>query len=187
MEWRKFPIKEAEHLFEISEYGDIKKVSRKSIAARCPYTKERLMKAQPQWKKGYMRLKCRIDKKKRQFFIHRLVALAFIEKVEGKPHVNHLDGNKKNNHYSNLEWCTPQENNEHGVRIGLLKRGKKPPKPYIKRGYANCVRYKPVIDLNTGIFWTTNEVAAQMDVTIKFIHRMLSEERKPNTSQYRYA
>jgi hypothetical protein len=55
-------------------------------------------------------------------FIHRIVAIAFVPKVEGKPHVNHRDGVKANNHYTNLEWCTPQENNEHGVKMGLLKR-----------------------------------------------------------------
>jgi len=51
--------------------------------------------------------------------IHRLVAEAFIPKVEGKDYVNHIDGDKDNNDVSNLEWCTVYENNLHARKTGL--------------------------------------------------------------------
>jgi len=57
--------------------------------------------------------------KRKNRFIHRLLAQAFIENPENKAHVNHIDGNKQNNSLKNLEWCTPQENAAHAVRIGL--------------------------------------------------------------------
>lgn len=45
--------------------------------------------------------------------IHRLVAKYFIDNLYNKDTVNHIDGNKLNNHYTNLEWLTRKENIQH--------------------------------------------------------------------------
>lgn len=50
--------------------------------------------------------------------VHRLVALYFVN-GDTSLIVNHIDGNKENNHYKNLEWVTHSENNKHAYRLGL--------------------------------------------------------------------
>jgi len=64
-------------------------------------------------KDGYfMAILCKLGTKK-TVKVHRLVADAFLEKVECKNIVNHIDSNKSNNFFLNLEWTSSLENSCH--------------------------------------------------------------------------
>lgn len=81
---------------------------------------------------GYMRVDLRKGKEKQSLLVHRIVAEAFIPNPENKKCVNHIDGNKNNNSFSNLEWCSHSENMKHAVAHNLNKhpelRGEKHPR-----------------------------------------------------------
>lgn len=53
-----------------------------------------------------------------KFLVHRIVGLVFIDNVDNKPQINHLDANRKNNSVNNLEWTTQSENMKHCFSIG---------------------------------------------------------------------
>lgn len=65
---------------------------------------------------GYQRIGLCKDSKQRWFYVHRLVANAFIENKANLPQLNHIDENKLNNAVSNLEWCTSEYNINYGHR-----------------------------------------------------------------------
>jgi hypothetical protein len=68
--------------------------------------------------KGYMCVKIRTNNISKTQFVHRLVALAWIQNPEGKKQVNHINGEKSDNRVENLEWCTAQENIRHAIETG---------------------------------------------------------------------
>lgn len=74
---------------------------------------------------GYCCIKLRdVSGNIHNFTIHRLVALHFISNEENKKEVNHIDGNKENNHVNNLKWVTSSENKQHALGSGLKKYNK---------------------------------------------------------------
>lgn len=61
------------------------------------------------------------DGKQTVQYVHRLVAQAFVPNPEGKPCVNHVDGNTRNNRADNLQWVTYAENTRHAIETGLFR------------------------------------------------------------------
>lgn len=62
----------------------------------------------------------RVTIHRKHYNIHRLVAKYFVDNPNNRSFVNHIDGDKKNNVFTNLEWVTPKENTNHALRTGLM-------------------------------------------------------------------
>lgn len=62
---------------------------------------------------GYLQVSLCDKGKVKQLYIHRLVAITFIDNPRSHPQVNHINGIKTDNNTSNLEWVTPSQNMLH--------------------------------------------------------------------------
>ena len=103
MKWQ--PIKEYDGLYLISDSGIV-------FSARTG------KQIQPQInKKGYVRVELNLNGIEKKYYVHRLVAEAFIPNPDNLPCVNHKDENPRNNNADNLEWCTHEYNSNYGTCI----------------------------------------------------------------------
>jgi hypothetical protein len=69
----------------------------------------------------------RVEIQKVKYYVHRLVAMAWIPNPNNYPCVGHKDNNPFNNRVSNLYWCTQYQNMQQMVRDGRSKRGSNNP------------------------------------------------------------
>lgn len=75
--------------------------------------------SQTQNPNGYMKVHLKMNGKEEQLLVHRVVALHFLPNPYEHPQVNHMDGDKTNNHVENLEWMSREQNIQHSLEIGL--------------------------------------------------------------------
>lgn len=100
------PIPNYEGIYEVSNTGRV--VSLKNGKRRDISGASR--------RDGYRVLKLRNFGSDGDFYLHRILATAFIDNPNKLPYVNHIDGNPSNNIISNLEWVSARENVSHGFK-----------------------------------------------------------------------
>ena len=116
------PVKGFEDEYMINKDGIVKSISRtrlNSIGRK--YTIKETTMTQFIDRAGYSTVKLTRNKKYGTHYIHRLLALTFIENPNNHPVVNHINGNKLDNSLENLEWTTRSQNHLHALKLGLCK------------------------------------------------------------------
>ena len=170
-QWR--DIKGYEGLYQVSNMGRVKSLSRIRKCGSNKYIqKERIMKQQDRYN-GYKKVQLYKDDYV-SFYVHRLVAEKFIPNPENKPQVNHKDSNISNNNLNNLEWVTISENSIHGYVYG----NHKPPmlnKKHSPQSLIKMSEKKKGIRAHNAAF--TNIEATEI------IKRRLNKEKKRNVYQ----
>ncbi len=156
--------------YEVSSAGLVRSVERK-----VPYVKGvRTLKSKTLNgrinNRGYREVRLSKNGNTYTKLVHILTATAFVPNPESKPEVNHLDGDKLNNHYSNFEWTTHSENVLHAYRIGLIVK-----------------KSTPVIDICTGKRFPSVKKAAEFNnINYSTCKNQLSGKRK-NPTCLRYS
>lgn len=122
IEWRDVPGYEG--LYQVSEFGDVKALAKTVPHGRSkmrPYP-ERVMNLRKN-NFGYLSIELSKNGEQKNLKVHRLVAMAFVPNSDPKRliHIDHLDMDKTNNHYSNLEWVTQEENSHRAKAKGAYQ------------------------------------------------------------------
>ncbi|WP_316571335.1 NUMOD4 domain-containing protein [Neobacillus sp. YIM B06451] len=109
------PIPNYEGIYEVSNFGNVKRLSGDVIRRDGYINKVNEKVLSPSWDDGYKVVSLYKKGQGKRIYVHVLVARAFIPNPEGKPYVNHIDGNRGNANEENLEWVTQSENIKHSV------------------------------------------------------------------------
>ena len=156
------PVVGYEGLYEVSDFGAVRCVTTKG----CYQGKMRREWVSPQ---GYLRIGLSKDGKNRGLFVHRLIAEAFIPRVDGKDEIDHINTDKLDNRLENLRWCTHSENQNNPISAKRRKESiwkyRHSEKGMRDTKHANdCaakVLSKPVICVETGIVYPSAKEAAR--------------------------
>ena len=142
-----------EGIYQISNMGRVKSYP-KWIGWY--FADERLIKAHDNGKRYLYTDLYNYEGKRKRYYIHRLVAQAFIPNPNNYPVINHKDNDAHNNKLDNLEWCTQEYNcnyGDHNLKLSIARKWK-----YTGKDSFNA---KSVICLTTGKVFDTVKEAAQ--------------------------
>ena len=169
-------VEEFENLYEISNFGRLRNKPRmvNSLIWNRGFrvTTSKIKPTQDNGK-GYKQYYVQINKKRYIQYAHRLVAKYFISNPDEKTEVNHIDGNKANNHVSNLEWSTLQENREHASRNNLIRKGESSYQAKLSEN--NVLAIRRLFRINPKL--NKCQIAKKLNVRDATIHKIIKNER----------
>ena len=151
------PIEGYDNYF-ISNFGNVKNNKTNRIMKQCNH------------RKGYKVINFSKNGIIKQFRVHRLVALAFLENLDNKPNVDHIDNNTSNNNVKNLRWATDKKK--------LANQGKREKNTSGYKGvffHKKAKKYRTLITINgklkhIGLFETAEKALEAYEAKAKAIH-----------------
>lgn len=154
--------------YSVSNLGNvINNVSKKQLKTRCSY--------------GYCRVTLYDENHQRKdFMVHRLVAMMFVANPENLPCVNHKDECRSNNIYTNLEWCTYEYNNNYGNHNSKIAESMSGDRNHsFGKTAGNAYRAAPIRCIETGeIYQCQVDAANAVGVCKSAINNVLTGLRK---------
>ena len=157
-------MKETQHKgYFVNEQGEVFSNLRGNIKKLKPVMTNR----------GYGRVS--ISSIRKNISVHRLVAEAYLDKPDGCDIVEHLDGNKLNNHVSNLKWSTQSENIKRAHKHGVMmdNRGEKHPNSKLSDMDVDTIVY-----LYVTLQWPQHKIAKEFGVDQSNISLILNKKRR---------
>lgn len=108
------------------------------------------------------------SRKYKSFTVHRAVGLCFVDGYADGLEINHIDGCRTNNHYSNLEWCTKHWNNNEPIRRQRL--------------HDRIGRVNPIVQINkdgniVAEYVNSNVASKETGIKVDNIYRALKNNR----------
>jgi len=171
-------VKNYEDTYQVSNLGRLKRIYKNRP--------EKILKS-VKGSFGYLYHSMCVNGKSKTIRLHRIVAESFISNPNNYPEINHIDGNKENNVFSNLEWCTRSYNMKHAYNKGLViisdETRDKIRNILRKKGGTTT---KKVINTETEeIFNSIKQAAKSINVVSSTLCAMLSG-RNPNKTKMKY-
>lgn len=164
-------IQQYEGRYQVSNMGRVKSLARimiDSLGRETPI-QEKILK--PASNKGYLRI--RLEGK--HYYIHQLVAKAFIPNPKNFQEINHKDENKQNNCVNNLEWCSREYNNSYGTRARRIGQNNPDNFPvFIYDNNRNLVK----------ICNTITEAAKFLNKSASYVRKRILEDYKKTEDKY---
>jgi hypothetical protein len=161
-----------EGLYKVSNLGRVLGKEKRWISGngKVDYLPDRILKQYNS--RGYKIVSLTKNSLTKTISVHRLVALSFLGDGGIKWSVNHIDGDKTNNHLSNLEWATMSKNLLHAYKNKLKK-----PLTGLCHQFSRIV-----LNTETGIYYNGAEAADSIGVKKNTLYARLSGRNKNNTS-----
>lgn len=149
-QWK--PVPGFEGLYEVSDHGNVRSLDRMTTGPSGTIRRRRGRLLRVNYSSNYPMIALSKNGKPSAHSIHRLVAAAFlgIPPNADELHVCHWDGDRTNNHVSNLRWDTPTGNFEDMKRHGRVKMHDVPKSPYLVCGRGHEMTKTNIISTSEG-------------------------------------